>query len=155
MLACDQVGCILGTAGITWLSNGQPVSLPAGTAFQASTDLGCYTGSSVIALDSIFWSVAALSSGWVPFTVSLSVSDAPCGSTAYSFSVTDSLYIVTVPLPGFDPPPLDWTLCAGDTIELFLSNCSNCDSIAWNGPGLLTTFGTPDTACGPLCGSRP
>ncbi|HOP45138.1 MAG TPA: hypothetical protein PLA11_16565, partial [Flavobacteriales bacterium] len=144
VVMCDLIGCTGGTLTITWYENGVPVDLPTGTTIQANTDLGCLP-STVYASDSISWSVGAFTDGWVPFTVNISVSNAPCGSEQYFFSASDSIFVFRVTLPTFDPPS-DQLICQGDTVLLFLSNCMDCDSVIWSGTDLAGVFGTPDTA---------
>lgn len=142
---CEQVGCALGTVGITWLNNGQPVTIPAGVTAQSSTDTWCHVSAPVITVDSVRWSVSALNPGWNVFTTTVTLNNSPCGTDQVSVSGTDSVYILTVPLPSFDPP-FTSTYCAGDTLELYLLNCVNCDTVLWTGPGIISLYGDPDTA---------
>ncbi|MCB9171063.1 MAG: gliding motility-associated C-terminal domain-containing protein [Flavobacteriales bacterium] len=141
---CDLVGCAQGTLAITWYENNIPVDLPEGTAINVNTDAGCAPGT-VYTTDSVSWSVGAFADGWIPFTVTVVVSNAPCGTDQYLFTASDSIYITRVSLPSFDPP-MDQVLCQGDTVALFLTDCISCDSVHWSGSDLIGAFGSPDTA---------
>lgn len=137
------VGCgaftSVGNVEVQWYVDGLPSAFPAGLMQEFNT-----SGAPIGAIPPpYFWSFPFLNgTGWytLPFTINVFW---PICSDTLVLQQMDSVYAVAIPAPQFTlSGPLN--LCAGDTIAIPLL-CVDCDSVAWTGPGIVSTTLTGDT----------
>lgn len=79
--------------------------------------------------------------GWFHSSIGIMLTNAPCGTDTLIFWENDSVYVVPYPVTY---PTVSMTapayLCPGDTVTLAM-NCTNCEQVDWNGPGIVADLG--------------
>lgn len=146
MVYCGT-GCIGGALTLTWYVNGLQNYLPSGMNLQYQFQQSCTSSnpspqSTQYVNAPLNWTAPNTGPGWYTVGVQCTLDALPCDTNTFSFNFLDSVYVLAGTPPQFTTSPV--VRCAGDTVLVALP-CSNCDSVAWTGPGIVWTSATGDS----------
>ncbi len=140
---CPYSG-VLGPAEVQFWIDSLPGTIP-GNVQMAVNSGGMPGGTFVGPNDPLYWGVPTFQgTGWYHFTFTINIFDTPCESDTLTFLMPDSIYWVDVQQPAATFPD-SVLLCPGGTSYIAV-DCPDCDQVIWQGPGLVSTTASGDTA---------
>lgn len=122
------------TVSAQWTCDGDTIDFPNDLSFTVSVN----GGNPETGYDPNGWSqtIDNWQTGWYHLWLHLEVTNSPCGGDTLTIDLQDSIWVVGRPEADLDLSLAGpGTLCQGDS-ALYTLYCHDCDSTAWNGPGL-------------------
>lgn len=138
-----EANCIYGTFMNTWYVDGVPATLPNGLLQSYAGSGACNQTGITDSYQPVFWGLQLNGSGWYAIQSEVTVFPEGC-DVLFAFTFMDSVYVDEA-----DAAVLTFTEdevyhCIGDTVTIPFT-CADCDSIIWNGPGIIWTSPNGDT----------
>lgn len=135
-----SLNCVGGSIDLQWYIDGAPSDLPAGIEVLSYTECGVIHSPP----EPPSWTVFPVSEGTYPIDVTIRLSAGPCVGDTLAFDLSSEVYVAFLDAPIFEPQaPL--IICPGDTLAIPL-NCTGCDQVQWDGPGIVGLSPALDTA---------
>lgn len=132
--------CVSGTYINTWFVDGEETVLPSGYMVSYESPAGCGQSGTTDANNNLPWGIVVDGPGWYTVESLVTVQNANCGSDEFSFTFTDSIYVVLSPPLELLLPETPVEHCVNDTVFVPFS-CNNCDAIYWSSPNVGMTPG--------------
>ena len=130
--------CAGGQVAITWLVNGVPTTLPFGFRLQYQFAQSCNAqnppGTTIYVNSPVPFSIPINGVGWYLVQGTFVLNDLPCDTNTYTINFSDSIFVFPGQPPQFTSA--NTYRCVGDTVPINF-HCTGCDSVVWNGPGIV------------------
>ncbi|MEO5585653.1 MAG: hypothetical protein ABIQ75_09375, partial [Flavobacteriales bacterium] len=140
-----EANCLIGYFMNTWFVDGVPATLPNGLLLSYASPGACPQTGITDAYQPVLWGVELNGSGWYVIQSDLTVFEQGCSTEdLYAFTFMDSIYVDVAGTAEVTFTQAEVYRCEGDTVMIPF-NCVNCDSIIWNGPGIVWTSPSGDT----------
>lgn len=139
-----NANCITGHFTNTWYVDGVETPMPLGYLVSFQSTGGCDQIGITDAYQPIPWGLELNGSGWYTVLSEVVLMNGDCAANPYTFIFTDSVYVEVGDEPSMTFTSFVVPRCVDDTVMIpFI--CNNCDTVYWNGPGIVWISPNADT----------
>jgi gliding motility-associated-like protein len=139
-----NANCITGHFTNTWYVDGVETQMPLGYLVSYHSTGGCDQIGITDAYQPIPWGLELNGTGWYTVHSEVVLMNGDCATDPYTFIFTDSVYVEVGDEPSVTFTSFVVPRCVDDTVMIPFT-CSNCDTVIWNGPGIVWISPNADT----------